>query len=441
MRRVAAISALAVVAATVSATAASAHEPQPPSAVAFQPGTGDSVAEWNRALLTIVKTAGAQPATVHPTYSYAIMHTAIYDTVVSITHADKPMLVQTRVRRQARPDAAADQAAHDTLVALYPTMQTTLDQILARQLAALPTGAPTQEGIRVGHLTAVLVLAARANDGSATRPPPFAVPPAQPGNYQITPPNNPAPAFTAWAAVTPFVLDNADQFRPTPPPSLTTDQWAQAINEVQSLGQDTSTTRTADETLQAKFWAPAIWNTWNQIADDQVIARRTNLQDTAKMLAELSVTLADTSIALYDAKYSYLFWRPITAIRSGTPVNAAVVTNPTWNAVANTAPDPSYPGAHSTFSAAAATVLADFFGDRSDITVGSDALTGVTRQFTSFQAVAAEAGLSRIFAGQHTRIDHDAGLILGRDVARSVLGYTEDDAHDTHDRDSTPGRG
>lgn len=391
------------------------------ASVADRVGSGSSVVAWNQELQSILKAPGVQPATVHPTRSYAVLHAAIYDAVVSITHADQPYVFEVTADRHARPDAAADQAAHDVLADLYPTQTPTLDTMLAGELAAIPTGPATDSGVRVGHLAATLMLGLRAGDGSAVTPPPFTVPPASPGAYQITPPNHPTPVFTNWGTVTPFVLDRGDQFRPPPPPALTSAAWAQAINEVQSLGRDTSTTRTADQTNAAKFWAPPIWTTWNEIADGQAIARNTNLEDTARMFAELNLALADTTIGLYDAKYHYLFWRPITAIRAGTPGNPAVTADPTWNALANTAADPSYPGAHSSISAAAATVLSAFFGDHVDLTVATDTPVGGPRHFSSFQAAATEAGLSRIFAGQHTRLDHQAGVTLGTDVAQTVL--------------------
>jgi membrane-associated phospholipid phosphatase len=392
------------------------------SAEAFVPGSGQSVVAWNQELLTILKTPGLQPASVHPTRSYAILHAAIYDAVVSITGADRPYLFSVVASRQDRPDAAADQAAHDVLAGLYPSVRPSLDQMLTNQLAALPSGPATRQGVQDGHLAAELMLGARADDGSAAVPGSFVAPPADPGNYQLTPPNHPAPVFTNWGSITPFVLNAGDQFRPPPPPPLTGAAWAQAIGEVQTLGQDTSTTRTADQTTVAKFWAPPIWNTWNEIADGQVTSHQANLEDTATMFADLNLSFADTAIAMYDAKYHYLFWRPITAIREGTPGNPAVIANPTWNALATTAADPSYPGAHSSISAAGATVLSAFFGNDADLTVSSDGLAGVTRHFDSFQAAATEAGLSRIYAGQHTRIDHQAGLILGGNVAQFVLG-------------------
>jgi membrane-associated phospholipid phosphatase len=268
---------------------------------------------------------------------------------------------------------------------------------------------------------ASLLLAARAHDGSETTPGPFTAG-SQPGDYRPTPPNFAPPVFTHWGDVTPFVLRSGAQFRPAPPPALTSDAYARALNEIKRLGQDTSTTRTADETVIGKFWAPPIWNTWNSIAENAVLAHHANLEQAAAMFAALDLTFADSTIAFYDAKYHFQLWRPITAVRlADTDGNPNTIGDPTWTPLAITAPDPSYPGAHSTISAAGAVVLAAFFGDRDEIRVTSPASPGVVRTFGSYADVATEAGLSRIFAGQHTRIDHEAGELLGRDVARLVL--------------------
>jgi hypothetical protein len=387
-------------------------------------GSGAIVIAWNKELLHIVKTPGAQPATVHPTRSFAILHAAIYDAVVSITRDAPAYVFSVNAPRSARPDAAAAQAGHDTLVALYPTMKAALDQQLAGELAVIPDVAGKQQGIQVGQAVAARLIAIRANDGSAATPPPF-VPGTQPGNYRPTPPNFPAPAFTNWGNVTPFVLNNAAQFRPGPPPALTSQAYAQALNEVKSLGQNSSTTRTPDQTVIAKFWAGPIWNTWNEIAENAALAHHTNLERTASLFAVLNLSFADSAIAFYDAKYHYQLWRPITAIRlADTDGNPATVGDPIWTPLAVTAADPSYPGAHSTISATGATVLSAFFGRNQDqIRVTSDVLPGVVRTFASYNDVATEAGLSRIFAGQHTRIDHEAGLALGHDIAQFVLPH------------------
>lgn len=386
-------------------------------------GSGAIVIAWNKELLHIVQTPGAQPATVHPTRSFAILHAAIYDAVVSITR-DAPVYVfSVNAPSGARADAAAATAGHDTLVALYPKMKATLDQQLASELATISNGAGKQQGIQVGQAVAARLIAIRANDGSATTPSPF-VPGNQPGNYRPTPPKFPAPVFTNWGNVTPFVLNNAAQFRPDPPPALTSQAYAQALNEVKSLGQNSSTTRTPDQTVIAKFWAGPIWNTWNEIAEIAALAHHTNLETSARLFAALNLSFADSAIVFYDAKYHYQLWRPITAIRlADTDGNPATVGDPIWTPLAVTAADPSYPGAHSTISAAGATVLSAFFGNQDQIRVTSDVLPGVVRTFASYNDVATEAGLSRIYAGQHTRIDHEAGLALGQAVAQFVLPH------------------
>src|SRR5216684_3254157 len=319
--------------------------------------SGAIVIEWNKELLHIVQTPGAQPATVHPTRSYAILHAAIYDAVVSITRDASAYLYSVTAPSGARADAAAATAGHDTLVALYPKWKAALDQQLAGELATIPNGAGKQQGIQVGQAVAAHLLAIRANDGSAATLQPF-VPGNQPGTYLLTPPKFAAPVFTNWGNVTPFVLNNAAQFRPALPPALTSQAYAQALNEVESLGQKTSTTRTADQTVIAKFWAGPIWNTWNEIAENAALAHHTNLETTARLFAALNVSFADSTIAFYDAKYHYQIWRPITAIRLADTVgNPATVGDPNWTPLAVTAADPSYPGAHSTISATGATVL------------------------------------------------------------------------------------
>ena len=388
-------------------------------------GSGVIVVDWNKELVRTVSTPGAQPATVHPTRSFAIMHAAIYDAVVSITHSSSPYLFSLSAPAGARPDAAAAEAGHDTLVGLYPSMKGTLDQQLAGELATIPDGSGKQQGVEVGHLAATLMLAERTGDGSSAPPPPLA-PPLEPGDYRPTLPAFAPAAFTQWPSVTPFVLLKPDQFRPAAPPALTTAAYASALNEVKSLGQDTSTTRTADQTVVAKFWPGPIWTTWNEIAERSALAHQTDLARTARLFALLNLSFADTTIAFYDAKYEFSLWRPITAIReAGSAGNPAVVGDPTWTPLLTTAPDPSYPGAHSAISGAGAAVLSSFFGDYDRLTVTSDVLPGAVRTFDSYSAAATEAGLSRIYGGVHTRIDHEAGLRLGQQVAGSVLEESE----------------
>jgi hypothetical protein len=373
--------------------------------------SGAIVIAWNKELLHIVQTPGAQPTTIHPTRSYAILHAAIYDAVVSITRDAPAYLFSVSAPSGARADVAAAEAGHDALVALYPKWKAALDQQLAAELATIPDGAGKQQGIQVGQAVATRLITMRANDGSAVTAPPF-VPGNQPGNYQPTPPKFAAPVFTTWGNVTPFVLNNAAQFRPGSPPAVTSQAYIQALNEVKSLGQNTSKTRTADQTVIAKFWAGPIWNTWNEIAENAALAHHTNLETTARLFAVLNLSFADSTIAFYDAKYYYQLWRPVTAIRK---------TDPTWTPQAVTALDPAYPSAHAVISGDGAAVLSAFFGNQDQISLTSNVLPGVVRTFAGYNDIATEAGLSRIYAGQHTRIDIEVGAQLGQNVAQFVL--------------------
>src|SRR6266403_2534497 len=376
------------------------------------------VVQWNRTLLVIVRTPKAQPATIHPTRSFAIMHAAIYDAVNAIDRAHKPYLVRlSGVSRLASQDAAADAAAHAVLVTLYPNFQTTLDAQLQQLLAQIPDGADKAEGSRIGQTVADRILALRSNDGSANAPVPYIFGTA-PGDYQSTPPNFPKqPQFTHWSHVTPFALDGASQFRPGPPPALTSDSYSDALNEIKSQGIANSPTATVDEALTGRFWNGAIQNYWNEIAQTASVANNLTTAENARLFALLNPSFADGVIAFYDAKYTYNLWRPVTAIRAAAADgNPDTEADPNWlPEVGNTTPDPSYPGAHAVISAAGAEVLISFFHtDHVEFSVTSEVMPGVERSFTSFPAAAEEATLSRMFAGQHFLFDLTTGQRLGR---------------------------
>src|SRR6266576_3806747 len=382
----------------------------------------NAVIEWNRTLLAIVRTPGAQPATIHSTRSFAILHAAIYNAVNNIDPKFTPYLVRLPdVPRSASEIAAADEAAHDVLVFLYPACQASLDMELEQDLALLPDNERKTQGIAVGQAVDGQLLAARSADGANVTPPPY-VPGTQPGDYQLTPPNFAPADFTQWPQVTPFALEQANEFRPGPPPALTSALYTEAFNEVKSLGFINSTTRTAEQTQIGQFWNGNIQDFWNEIAQTAALQRNLNLEHSARLFALLNISLADTAIAFFDAKYTYNFWRPVTAIRlAATDGNPQTDPDPTWLPLGTkTAPDPSYPGAHSAISKAGATVLGFYFGNRFAFDVTSESLAGVTRHFTSFSAAAEEAGLSSIFAGQHFRTDHLAGKGLGAQVAESI---------------------
>ena len=381
------------------------------------------VVQWNRTLLVIVRTLGAQPATVHPTRSFAIMHAAIYDAVNAIDGTHKPYLVRLSASHFASQEAAAAAAAHEVLVKLYPNFQATLDAQLEQALTQL-RNVGKAEGIRIGNTVADRILALRSNDGSNAQPIPYVFGNA-PGDYQSTPPNFPKqPQFTHWSRVTPFALESADQFRPGGPPKLTSDRYGDAFDQVKSLGIAGSTTATADEALTGRFWNGAIQNYWNEIAQTASLAHDLTTAENARLFALLNFSFVDVVIAFYDAKYTYNFCRPVTAIRAAaTDGNPDTEADPNWlPEVGNTTPDPSYPGAHAAISAAGAEVLISFLHkDHFEFEVTSEVLPGVDRSFASFRAAAEEATMSRIFAGVHFLFDLTAGQRLGSDVADFVV--------------------
>jgi membrane-associated phospholipid phosphatase len=409
-----------LLAATAAAVLTGAN-PAPAMADATKPVS--QVVQWNRTLLVIVRTPGAQPATIHPTRSFAIMHAAIYDAVNAIDGTHKPYLVRLSASHFASQEAAAAAAAHEVLVKLYPSFQATLDTQFQQALAQLPKGGQA-DGINIGNTVADRILALRANDGSNNPPARFVFGNA-PGDYQSTPPNfPPQPQFTSWSRVTPFALEAADQFRPGGPPKLTSDRYADAFEQVKSLGIAGSTTASADEALTGRFWNGAIQNYWNEIAQTAALAHDLKTAENAHLFALLNLSFADGVIAFYDAKYTYNFWRPVTAIRAAaTDGNPDTDADPNWlPEVGNTTPDPSYPGAHAVISAAGAEVLISFFHKRHfEFDVTSEVLPGVVRSFTSFPAAADEATLSRIFAGVHFLFDLTTGQRLGSDVADFVV--------------------
>ena len=403
--------------------------------------TLNPVLQWNRILLAIARTPGAQPATIHTTRSFALMHAAIYDAVNAIARTHEPYLVRLAgVPRHASQQAAGAAAAHEVLAALYPVFLSSLDDELQQSLTQIPDGKVKDEGILIGRTVADRILALRINDGANAQPILYVFGSA-PGDYQSTPPNFPPhPQFTHWSHVTPFALERANQFRPGPPPALTSDRYSEAFNEIKSLGTTNSTTATADEALTGRFWNGAIQNYWNEITQTAVLDHDLSIAQSARLFALLNLALADGVIAFYDAKYTYNLWRPVTAIRAAdSDNNPDAMTDPNWlPEVGKTAPDPSYPGAHAVLSAAGAAVLISFFErDHFNFNVSSEVLPGVERSFTSLSSAAEEATLSRVFAGQHFRFDLTAGKRLGRDVADFVTDNFLTPSHrkDQSDRD------
>jgi hypothetical protein len=393
----------------------------------------DQVIQWNQEMLQLLQAPGAQPATIHPTRTIAITQLAVYDAVNAIERRNEAYLFHKRVSRDASPDAAAASAARTSLLAMLPSQQPAIDAFYQQSLAQIGSGWRVQKGIEMGQEAADTILAARQGDGSAATPPLF-TPGVGPGEYQLTPPKFVQPVFTQWPAVKPFALESGSQFRPGPPPAVSSARYAADFNEVKSLGRLNSLTRTAEQTAIGQFWSAApVQNVWNQIALMAGVASHDTLAQNARMFALVDTSLADSVIALYDAKYAYHRWRPVTAIQATDTGNPNALSDPTWTPLSATATDPSYPGAHADISSAAATALADFFGtDQFTFSLSNPTLPGIVRSFNSFSQAADEASNSRIFAGQHFRYDEDAGQTLGRQVAGFVVDTVLQPGSDDH---------
>jgi hypothetical protein len=321
--------------------------------------------------------------------------------------------------------AAADAAGLFTASALFPTDTAIFQATYQSSLLGVPGGRAQTDGIALGRLVAEQTLISRETDGANAVV--NYIPGSAPGDWRPAPPKF-APAQTPqWALVTPFALKSPSQFRPPPPPALTSAAYTAAFNETKDFGRVDSTVRTPEETEIAKFWegkagTPQVPGYWNEIAQSAAISQGNTLDQNARLFAELNVALADAVIAHFDAKYTFNRWRPVTAIQLADQTgNPDTVADPNWQPLLNTPPNPSYVSGHGAASGAASTVLAHFFGtDNISFSLTSEDLKGVTHSFTSFSAAAAEAENSVVWGGIHFRFDVTAGQTLGQSVARYV---------------------
>ena len=389
----------------------------------------DVVTDWNASALQAIKTDKTPPPKA--SRALAILHVAIYDAVGATTKSHDPYLVTWRAPRVLSVNATVAAAARTVLVQLYPAQAATFDTEYTTALAALPGSAGRQAGIAWGEYVARRVLAHRANDGASAVV--TYTPGTESGDWQPTPPALAAALLPQWPNVRPFAMNSGHQFRPPPPPRLATALYAFDFNLVKDLGSRTSTARTADQTAIATFWADGSGTVtppghWNVIARDVATVRGNTVAQNARLFALLNVALADAAICAWDCKYADNLWRPITAIRAAdTDGNSATSADLAWTPLLATPPFPEYISGHSTFSGAAATVLASFFGaDDIPFTTTSEDLPGVTRSFNSFWEAAAEAGLSRVFGGIHFMSGNQQGLQsgarLGAFITEHVFG-------------------
>jgi hypothetical protein len=382
------------------------------------PANADVVTEWNNAALDAIRAGNTNPPIA--SRSLAILHASIYDAVNGIARTHEPYMVQSAVSASASRDAAASAAAHDALVNLFPARTSIFDALHAAILATIPNGPQKSTGIAWGEFVANQILAARANDGStAVVPPPGG---SGPGVWIPTPPAFLPYLLPQWGFVVPFGMSSSSQFRPPGPPSLDSQQYAADYEEVKELGALVGSTRTAEQTEIALFWAdgagtetpPGHWNSIAQIISGE---RGNTLEENARLFALLNIAMADAAICAWDAKYEFHFWRPVTAI-------AFVEPELHWMSFIVTPPFPDYTSGHSTFSAAAATVLPLFY-DTEDLpfTTGSDFLPGVYRSFSTCLEAAEEAAASRIYGGIHFRSASEDGLQAGISIGEWTFDH------------------
>lgn len=380
----------------------------------------------------------------------AIVQAAVYDSVNSIDQSYQPYKFKVAAAPGASIDAAAAQAAHDTLVALFPSFKTRLDGLLATDLALLPSG-PAAAGVNVGKSVAAQMLALRANDHS-NDPMPY-TPTNLPGHWSSDPLHPGQQALTpGWGNVTPFTMNSGSQFRSIAPPALNSPEYTTAYNELLAFGGDgvnSPTIRTLEQTQIGIYWGydgqPGLGTPprlYNQIA--ATIAQQKGNTDVAnaRLFALVNLAMADAGIQCWETKYFYDFWRPVTAIRGGatdgnndtvgdsnwTPLGAPASNNPGMTNF--TPPFPAYASGHSTFGAAAFRSIANFYGtDNIPFNFVSDELNGITidqngsirprinRHFDTLSQAAEENGQSRIYLGIHWSFDKTEGIKAGNAIA------------------------
>jgi len=386
---------------------------------------GDEVLHWNALLLNSV----AEEMTPPPVASrkMAMTHIAIYDAVNSIVKDHKPYLFFMPALADLPQDAAIAAAAHATLIAIFPQFQEIYDMELTDTLSRIPNGPDKDAAVLLGQAAATAILAERASDPNGTAAP--GNPPAwRPGVWKPTPKAFASYALPGWAEIPPFAMRVPYQFRRPGPPRLQSEKYTRDFNRVKSIGRKVSTTRTADQTEIALFWADGPGTStppghWNKIAQGVATQRDLSSAENARLFALLNITLADAAIVAWDMKFEYYLWRPITAIREADlDSNPKTKQEKDWEPLIPTPPFASYVSGHSTFSGSAATLLKRFFGtDKVSLIVESDGLPGVVRSFPRFSAAAAEAGLSRIYGGIHYDFDDKDGQQAGENLANYVF--------------------
>ena len=380
------------------------------------PARSDVVMDWNAKADAIG--IEKQVPNASNARGQAMLHVAMFEAVNAIDRRYAPYKLNLVADRTASREAAAASAAHDVLLALYPDQKPDLDAALAASLAGIDETDAKSKGIELGKKAAAEIIALRANDGSNA--PESYRPHTTPGVYVPTA----MPIESTSSRITPWAMSSGSQFRPGPPPALTSETWTRDLNEIREIGSNTSTKRTAEQTTMARFWFFTGPRTYNPIIRQIASARKMDVVDCARLYALTSMAAIDAFIAVFDGKYAYNLWRPVTAIR-----NADLTSNPatpreaSWQPLGTTPMHPEYPCAHCIVASAISTVLQSAAGNEAgEITLASPTAPGVTRKWTRLQDYSDEVSNARIYAGFHYRFSTEAGKEMGRKIGELTVG-------------------
>jgi len=375
----------------------------------------DAVTEWNLkagAIVTETKFT-AQIAT----RVMAIMHTAAYEATNAITHR-----YRTGMKLEAPPgasvDAAVAAASRATLLKLLPAQRISIEAAYADALGKVPDGPPRAAGIAVGEKAAAAVLAMRAEDGAAAAE--TYRPQATPGAYVPTA----IPAAPQWPGRRPWLMASPDQFRPGPPPRLDSETWARDFAEVKELGAKNSTRRTAEQTEIARFWEATLPPIYHGVVRSVAKDPTREVTQNARLFAAVTQATDDAFIAVFDAKYYYAFWRPITAIRNGDlDGNPATERDPSWLPFIDTPMHPEYPCAHCIVASTVATVLRAELGAGSMpiLTTTSPTAGGAARSWSNLDDFVREVAEARIYDGVHYRHSTEVAVAMGKRVGELAV--------------------
>jgi hypothetical protein len=380
------------------------------TALVAAPARADVIMDWNAKADAIA--TEKQLTNAAQTRALAMMHTAMFDAVNAIERRYTPYKVTLEADRATSKEAAAASAAHGVLATLYPDQAKDLDTLLATSVSGVAEGDPKTKGVELGRKAAAGTVASRANDGSnATE---SYRPYAQPGVYVPTI----VPIESTSGRITPFVMTSGSQFRPAPPPALTSETWTKDVNEIREMGGRASTKRSEEQTNIGRFWFFTGPRTFNPIVRQIVLQKEMDLVDCARLYALVSIASADAFIAVFDAKYAHNFWRPITAIRNADQTgNPATPREESWVPLGVTPMHPEYPCAHCIAASTVATVLQNVVGNEvREITITSPTAPGVTRKWTRLQDYADEVANARIWSGFHYRFSSEAGKDMGKKI-------------------------